>query len=220
LSLKVVPPGSKAPRAPRRTKDYAAEALALLEVAPEALAETPRITHLLRPIGGSRKVFEYLSGSEKTEARKILELRIRLNKRQQAAVPFEAYCVAAGVSTKTMFGIISEEVMEQSGKARELIVNASRQDVIQAAVESAKTMTGTKDREYLLKHDGFLPLPKSTTVFGNVDNRKQTANVVVLPPVEVGIKRISDRFNTDLSAPPVRVVEEVESEDENGDEED
>src|SRR5208337_3496433 len=143
----------------------------------------------------------------RAESRKVLELRTRLNRRQQDAIPFEAYCVAAGVSTKTMFGIICEEVMEQSGAARELVVNASRGAVIQAAIKSAKMVSGTKDREMLFKHDKFLPVPKNTAIFGNVDARQQTLNVAVLPPVEEGIRRISDRFNTELSAPPARVVE-------------
>ena len=221
MPLKVVPPGTRAPRRSKGRPDYRIAGLALLEVEPAAVSDAPQITHLLKPIGGPRKVFEYLSGSDKPEARAVLELRTRLNKRQQDAVPFEAYCVAAGVSTKTMFGIISEEVMEQSSKARELLVGASRQVVIEAAVKSASMVSGTKDREMLFKHDKFLPLPKSVNVFGDVDARRQQVNVAVLPPVEEGIRRLSDRFNSELSAPPARVVEvetpEVPGEDDDDD---
>ena len=209
---------------PRRVKtrqELAEEALILLEVKPEDVLASPRIEHLFKGIGGKEKVFVYLAGSEEPEARKLLELRSRLTRDQRKAVPFEAYCIAAEVSTKKMFGIISQEVVDQSAKATELLAKARHPEVVEATIRSALTLTGDKDRKMLHQAQGFVPIPKTavTNVFGNIDARRQKVDVAVLPPVEDGIRKLSDRFNSGLSLPPP--VEAVfEEGDEDGDEED
>lgn len=186
------------PKAEKDTEDYRAEAMILLDVKQEDLDASPKIEHLFRGIGGVPKVMEYLSGSEEPEARLILGLAAKLSGRQRQAVDFEAYCLAAKITPKKMFGIISAEVADQSERAAALINKASRWEVVEATVTSAKTPLGVKDREMLHKANQFLPTPKNTftLVRGDQvnDNRQQIA-VAVLPPLEDGIKRSSNRFN-------------------------
>lgn len=186
------------PKAEKDTEDYRAEAMILLDVKQEDLDASPKIEHLFRGIGGVPKVMEYLSGSEEPEARLILGLAAKLSGRQRQAVDFEAYCLAAGITTKKMFGIISAEVADQSERAAALINKASRADVMEKTALYAQLPAGTKDREMMHKANGYLPVPKNTfnLVKGDQvnDNRQQIA-VAVLPPLEDGIKRSSNRFN-------------------------
>lgn len=211
-----------APRVEKDTEAYCVEALILLDITQEQLDASPKIEHLFRGIGGTPKVMEYLSGSEEPEARLVLGLAAKLSGRQRQSVPFEAYCIAAGITTKKMFGVISAEVADQSDRAAALINKASRAEIMESTVSSAKTLLGVKDREMLHKANQFLPTPKNTfTVVNGTqinDNRQQTA-VAVLPPLEDGIRRSSNRFN-EIIAERVKALPAAVEEAELLDEED
>jgi hypothetical protein len=181
------------------------------------LAQSPKVEHLFKPIGGKEKALEFLAGSEALEARKILELHDRLNLAQKAAVPFEAYCCSAGISPKRAFGIVCEEASDQSAKAVDLLAKVRHPEVLEATIDNALRASGVRDREMIHKAQGFVPVPKTsvTNFFGRVDARTQTANVAVLPPVEDGVRRLSDRFNDALdAAAPVRMIEATEEDEE------
>lgn len=181
------------------------EAYAAMGITAEQVTASPRIEHLFKQIGGKAKVFEYLSGSEEPEARRACELYSILKGKHRKVVPFEAYCVAAKVSVKKMFGIISEEVMDQSSKVSTLLSAAKHPEVVEATIEGALQPHGQVDRKMLHLARGFVPVPKNnvTYVRGNLDqSTHQTANIAVLPPVENTIKILSDRFNVGLPVPP------------------
>ena len=203
----------------KRKVDHAGEALALLDVTEDKIREVPRIEHLFKAIGGKLRVMEFLEGSEEPEARKVVELRAKLSQLQAKAVPFEAYCIAAGVTTKKMFGVIAQEVAEQSSLAMTLLSKARRTDVVKAAIDAAVLPLGSADRKLVLQAEGYAPVPKTnvTNIHGNVDNRTQTANVAVLPPVEDSVRRLSDRFNTMEMPAMLPAAEIIENEDEDGD---
>lgn len=180
------------------TRELCVEGLMLLEVTEEQLEEIPKIEHLFRGIGGQAKVFECLAGSEEPEARKLVALKKRLTDRQAAQVPFEAFCVAAGVTTKRMFGIISQEMMDQGEKATALLSKAMHPEVVKATIDNALRPFGENDRKMLHQNAGFVPIPKTSVVHfhGSVDARTQIQNIAVLPPVEDTVRKLNDRFNT------------------------
>lgn len=199
----------------KRKVDHASEALLLLEVSPEKLAGVARIEHLFKSIGGKKNVMEYLAGSEEPEARAIISLAAKLNQHQAKAVPFEAYCIAANVTTKKMFGVIAQEVAEQSSLAMTLLSKARRTEVVGAAIDAALLPLGSADRKLVLQAEGYAPVPKTnvTNIHGNIDNRTQTANVAVLPPIEDSVRRLSDRFNT-MVMPAMLSAAEIPDDDE------
>jgi len=208
-----------APR-PAKPLHHKADGLARLRVTPGQLAEVPQIDHLFKPIGGRLKVLEYLAGSEEPEAQLITRMARELIPHQRRDVPFEAYCIAANVTTKKMFGIISQEVMEQSRMAVSLLSKARHVEVVQATIDAALHPLGVQDRRMLHQAEGFVPVPKNniTHIHGNVDARTQTANVAVLPPVEESVRRLSDRFNTGIE---VQALPQISDDDggEDGDQE-
>lgn len=172
------------------------------------------------------KLWEYISGSDDPDARKILEARSLVPAATADWVPFEAYCLAAGVATKKAFGIVAQEVADQSGKAAALLARANHPDVVSFTVEQALTAEGTAERRMLHQSQGFLPMPKSNilNVYGNaaIDQRNQSANVAVLPPVEDSVRRLHDRFGEMIieSAPPVPLALPPGEDDAGDDDED
>lgn len=184
--------------------DHKRDAYTLLCIEPHEVDSAPRISHLLKAAGIYSTVFDILSGSEEPEARKLVEMRARLNKRQARVVPFEAYCVAAEIAPKKAFGIISQETMDQCGQVSVLLAKAAHPKVVQATIESAITLDGVADRKMLHQHESFVPIPKTsiTNIHGHqmIDARQQVQNIALLPPLEDVVTRMHDRFN-DLAPP-------------------
>lgn len=193
-------------------------ALVMLGITQADLDTSPKIEHLL----GRIDVFQYLEGSEEPEARQILELRKRLTDKQRSVVPFEAYCVAAVIPVKKMFGIISAECMDQEDKAKQLLFRATHKQVLQATIDSALDPIGVADRKMLHQAANFVPVPKNSVTFvrGNqmIDASTKTTNIAVLPPVEDTVRRLGDRFNEKvldvLPAPESLQIESGDDEDE------
>lgn len=208
----------KPPRSSPNKNQLFDEAMLLLEIDAQAVLDSPRIEHLFKGIGGQRQVFEYLSGSEEPEARKLIELRGRLNQKQADAIPFEAYCVAAGISVKKMFGIIAAETADQSAKATMLLSKSRHPEVLQATIDNALTPFGDKDRKMLHQAEGYVPVPKTsvTHFHAHVDQRTTAQAATALPPPEDSIKALSARFATievPALAAPVEVDDEREDDD-------
>jgi hypothetical protein len=180
------------------------DAYTMLCIEAEDVAIVPRISHLLKAARIYGKVFDILSGSEDPQARKLLDMRARLNKCQADSIPFEAYCVAADISTKDAFGLISKETMDQFSQVSTLLAKAAHPAVVQATVRSALTLDGMADRKMLHQHETFVPIARTSivNVHGHqmIDARQQTANIALLPPLEDVVSRMHDRFN-DLAPP-------------------
>lgn len=207
------------PRKPSTKDKPMAEALTLLEIDKAQLKACPRIEHLFKGIGGKSKVMEYLSGSEEPEARAILVMRERLTVKQHNAVPFEAYCVAAGLSVKKVFGVISSEVMEQSAKATAVLAAASHPKVVQATIDMALTPLGDKDRKMLHLAAGFVPVPKNSFTSVKIDARGAAPQSMALPPIDQSVKALSSRLNEERGiAAPADIIEgDVEEDDDDED---
>ncbi len=203
------------PRARQIKSGLLENAYLVLDVKRTDVEAAPKIHHLLRDSEILDRVFEYLEGSEEPEARKILAARERVSDSLASILPFEAFCVAAGVTTKKAFAVISGEVMDQSAKASALIARSKHPEVVQYTIDQALTPAGAQERKMLHQSAGFLPMAKgAVNMFGNVsiDNSVKTQNVAVLPPVEDGVKRMADRFGEMLvvEAAAETIIEEEE----------
>lgn len=191
------------------------EALVLLEISEEQIDRAPKITHVLKAANMLDNVWDYLEGSSKPQARAILEVRSRLNKRQSKDVPFEAYCVAADVSPRDALALLTVEVYDQAGKASALLAASQHPAVTAATVAAAMSPLGTAEKKMLHQHAGFLPVPKTSivNVHGNHAVIGGEQKNVVLAPVEESVKRLGDRFNSRAS-PQAIDVEPIAVDDE------
>lgn len=199
-------------------EEFAKEALLILNV---NIDSAPKVEHLFRSIGGVSRVMEFVAGSTDETTRKLLTPWKLLTREQQKYVPFEALCLAAGLSdTWAVFGMISAEVARQSDLAAVLINKASRGPVMEATVNSALSAFGEADRKMLHTANGFLPIPKTSITnvrTQNIDATQQTMNVV-LAPVEDSIRRLGDRFGTMIMEEAPKAIAAVSEEVLEGDE--
>ena len=213
-----------------KTKDTnRTESLIHLDVSEKALANQPKITRVLEKSGVLKHLWEYLECSEDPAALKMVALREELSEAQQAAVPVEALAIAAGVTTRKALEIITVAVFDHSSQASELLAAANQPDVIETSVITALSTNGTKDREMLLKHSGFIPLPKTQIVSVRGNNAQvvggNQTNIAVLPPVEDTVRTLSNRFNERLIPAATDVVDaevlsgESDDDEDGGDEE-
>lgn len=201
------------------TEREQAEALAYtyLEVSQATVAASPKISHLFKHVpGGEPAVWEILEESDNAEARRLLEFRNRLTQKQLAAVPFEAIVIAAGMTTKHAFGVVSEAIIEHSQDASRLILHAATPAIMEKVVQGAKEHGGS-EAKMLLQATNLVPRPKNTVVIHNGDVVKGNKNqVAVLPSPEDTGRRLGNRFNVEMTIPAAlpAPVEDVLEEDE------
>lgn len=187
------------------------EALVMLEVTEEQVATSPRISHVLEVAGMLDSVWDYLAGSGNAKSRAILSARSRLTKKQSEGVPFEAYCVAAGVSPQEALALLTVEVFDQSSKASALLAASQHPAVTTATIQAALSPLGTAEKKMLHQHAGFLPVPKTSIV--NVHGSHAVIGGeqknVVLRPVEESVRTLGDRFNSakQITAPVETILE-------------
>ena len=210
---------------PKRDAAYhRSQALEALSLSDEQVAEVPQITHVIRKAGLSEELWDILSASDSADIRKLLKVRNDLRAMQQKHVPIEALCIAAEVGTKKALEIITTAVYEHSSLSSNLLAAVAHPSIVEASVAAALTRQGTKDRDMLFKHSNFTPLPKTSivSVRGNVNQVGGTQqNLTVLPAVEDTVKRLSDRFNMELTPPePAQIEAPAEDDDEYDGEED
>jgi hypothetical protein len=195
--------GRNAEKMANKRKDAAEKkAYILLEVDPVAVQQAPKISHHFVHVGGEAKVWEALEGSDSEEARKLVNVRSRLNQGQRSSIPFEAIAIAAGLTTKRAFGVISEAILESSDEVSALILNANMPTMVQKAVDRAQAFDGTADAKMLFQAKRFVPVPKGSTTIVNGDVVKGNKNqVAVLPSPEDTGRRLNDRFNMEITVP-------------------
>lgn len=180
-----------------------------LEIDPATVAAAPRVSHLFKHVpGGEAGIWEMLAGLDSPDARKLIEVKERLNQREFDAVPFEAIAIAAGMSTRHAFGVVSEAVVEHSQDASKLILHAAAPDMMAKAVEHAKG-DGVGERKTLLQALNLVPRPRNTITVVNGDVVKgNKASVVVLPEVgDVG-RRLGQRFAMEMTLPSLPAPEQ------------
>lgn len=208
---------------PKSEGQLTSECLERIGVTADQIAEAPKISSVLRrSIGGRAKVLELLQGSSEPDARKILKVVEEVGRRGRTGLPLEAYAIAAGLTTRRMFELVAGEAFVRSGEEAALVAATAHPKVVRKSVEMALTGKGVNDRKMLHQHAGFLPMPKTQFVTMNggqqINASSQTqVNVAVLPSVEDSVKRLSDRFNEQPSAPLMiaeRVIEQEDEEDE------
>ena len=225
MSTKRVTTVARAPRMPRKTKvGLKREAYELLGIEEADVMAVPRIEPMLKRASVFEKVWGYLETSGEEMARVLIAQKYKLkNKSQRAAVPFEAYCVAARLDTKKVMGLIFAEVFSQNQQAAELMAANAQPDVVKATIDRAVEPGGTRERDMLHKHSRFVPVPQTSVTFVKTANKvvggdDNSQTLAVLPPIEKTVRDISDRFNERLlgvapAAPPAFEAEFEETED-------
>lgn len=202
----------RVPAKPSKSVDVLrAEAYERLGVTEADVLVLPVITTVLTQLsGGIRKAIEFLRGSQDSDARRWLAVYDDIPEHQRKRLPFEAFCLAASLSTKRVLEVITGACFEQSSSASSLLAAASHPDVVKATIVSAMFHDGSADRKMLHLHSGFVPVPKNQTtiISGRVsqtniqNNNSNNSNSLTIsanevPAIEDRMAKITNRFNTE-----------------------
>jgi hypothetical protein len=139
----------------------------LLGVAPNAVADAPRIAHLIAKLrDGKSTALEALRASDLPEARKFISKydNTLLPAFVRRTLPIEAFCVAAGISPTRLFGVIAEVIRLQKAQLGAIRAAERHEAIVAASSDFAMAPEGVDDRMAHLKHMGFTPSPKGSTI--------------------------------------------------------
>jgi len=195
----------KIPAIPGKTRTTKlAEAYERIGVTEEEVNAAPKITHILRELPGKTdKAIEFLRGSSEPDARKWLSVYDSVTVSARKIVPFEAFCVAAGITTKRMLEVITGACFEQSDAVAALLSKSAKPQILQKSIKLAQKPKQWEDRKMIMQHEGYAPIPKTQIInVGhdiNTDNRIQSVIAVgELASIEPTMAKIADRFNQRL----------------------
>lgn len=217
-----LPPRRDSPALPvlregNRTKF--ARALRILGTDADALSRLPRITPYIQSVLKLRRedVVGYLAMSSDPDAVAWMAQHERsdLSNSMRIILPYEAYCIAAGISTHRLLECLSVQIIAAGAMHSAVTAARHHPEVVEATIGYALTEDGIQDRITLHRATGFLPSPKgSQTTIQIQQNAAATAQAASAtfaepPRPEQTIKRLVDRFNADKgeSAPMPELVE-------------
>lgn len=125
------------------------------------MLELGSITNMLNEMpGGRSQVVKMLAYSAKIlkdeHMSEILDLYLRLPKRDREKVSYEALCDATNTPWEHFLGQITAACYHHHHNLSSLILQSSHIEVLEKTIEFAKSPRGTKDREMLHKMAGVL----------------------------------------------------------------
>ena len=117
--------------------------------------------------------FAALEGSE--DARVFLEVLGSLLPSERTRANYDEVCCAAGIRPSKLVGAVTSAAMEHGADVGNMVYAASHPKVVAAGIAAALKTDGTRDREMLFQHQGFIPIPKSTTISVHASANAQAA---------------------------------------------
>lgn len=221
-----LPPRRESPALPvlregNRTKF--ARALRILGTDADALSRLPRITPYIQSVLKLRRedVVGYLAMSSDPDAVAWMSQHERsdLSNSMRIILPYEAFCIASGISTHRLLECLSVQIIAAGAMHSAVTAARHHPEVVEATIGYAMTEDGIQDRITLHRATGFLPSPKgSQTTIQIQQNAAATAQAASAtfaepPRPEQTIKRLVDRFNqtaTGEQSPMPALVEATE----------
>lgn len=149
----------------------------------------------------------YLQACDDPDARKVLTVYYELPPYQRAALPIEAFCLAATVSPIRVLELLVGACVRMGTRASTIIAATNHPRVVQKTIDMALTDEGGADRAVLHRATGFLPSPGGAKTNITIQqNASATANAqaaaVSPPPAEQTVRRLVERFHEARGLPP------------------
>lgn len=147
-----------------------------------------------------------LNGSE--DASKFLEVLASLYPSERIRANYDEVCAAAGVRPSRLVGAVTSAAMEYGADVGNLVYAASHPKVVAAGIAAALAPEGTKDREQLFQHAGFIPIPKSTSISisAHASSEAKAAAVAQSQAESTGLPSFADDIAAIGAGRPVQVL--------------
>jgi hypothetical protein len=180
------------------SRDRRRRAYELLGVAPNSVADAPRIGHLISKLrDGKQTALEALRASDLPEARKFISKydNVLLPAFVRRTLPLEAFSIAAGISPTRLFGVIAEVIRLQKSQLGAIKAAERHEAIVEISSQVALDPQGVDDRMAHLKHMGFTPSPRGSTINIGVSATATAAaasraDAAALPAPEDTIRRM------------------------------
>jgi hypothetical protein len=180
------------------SRDRRRRAYELLGVAPNSVADAPKIGHLIAKLrDGKQTALEALRASDLPEARKFISKydNVLLPAFVRRTLPIEAFSIAAGISPTRLFGVIAEVIRLQKSQLGAIKAAERHEAIVEISSQVALDPQGVDDRMAHLKHMGFTPSPRGSTINIGVSATATAAaasraDAAALPAPEDTIRRM------------------------------
>jgi hypothetical protein len=167
-------------------------------VAPNSVADAPKIGHLISKLeNGKQTALETLRASDFPEARKFISKydNVLLPAFVRRTLPIEAFAIAAGISPTRLWGVIAEVFRLQKAQLGAVKAAQRHERIVEVSSQVAELPEGVDDRMAHLKHMGFTPSPRGSTINIGVSATATAAaasraDAAVLPAPEDTIRRM------------------------------
>jgi len=208
------------------TRNRSEEAFRRIQITKEQLDGTLKISSRLREAGlTTERVVEILDADASEDSRKFVDRYASISVSDRAYLPIEAVCLAAGLTTRRLWELISGARLEQSQDITKLIIADSMPRValaaVKAATESLPILNGQgevagwtngdpKAMEFLGKVSGLLPQAKpGIQIFnnnGNLPIPQEEPDETPLPGMDATLKEIHHSITApQLEAPKEQI---------------
>jgi hypothetical protein len=173
-------------RSPRRD--------ALRRLGLNAVPEINRLAvHAVCVAGGKKRFLDLARTSDHAGVQALIEKYDSLSKSDRSALSITDLCAACGVSFPVLLGQIAAQAFAHNADVSKLLAAVCQPRIVKATIESAikNLPDGAKDRQMLLAHSNFLPVPKSaTTIFRfqqQINNTREDYEPTAMPPFSADI---------------------------------
>ncbi len=216
------------------SRNRADEARRRLGVTKEQMHETLKITSRLREAGfTTERVVEILDGDTSEDSRIFLSKYRSVSVSDLAYLSIEELCVAAGITTRRLWELLSGARLEQSQDITKLIIADSMPRVVsnavKAATEAVPIMDGQgqvqgwnygdmKATEFLGKVSGLMPTPKGVSAVFNISPQlpipETEPDMLPLQGMDSALKEIQQIVAEPhrLEAPKPEFIQPIEAE--------
>jgi hypothetical protein len=136
-----------------------------LEIVPET---NPLAVRAVRAVGSKSVFIDYARLSNDEQVQWLVGKWDGLSPSDREALCISDLCAATGLRFSTLLGEVTARAFDHNSDVSRLIAAVNQPRVVEATVRSAIRIgpDGTKDRQMLLAHSNFLPVPKSaSTIF-------------------------------------------------------
>jgi len=170
----------------------------ILGVAPNDVAAAPKISRLVDKLPeGKLTLLEVLRASDAPEARRFIAIYddLTLPSYVRRYVPLEGFALAAGLSPTRLWEVTLQAYRKQTEQLGALRAAMHHEQIVDKSSDAALGNEGIEDRMAHLKHMGFLPAAKGSTININANASataaaQSVATIADLPSPEETIRKM------------------------------
>jgi len=123
----------------------------------------------------------------------VIEEWNRLKKQPRLRVSLDAICKLKGIDPFHFLGVVAEAAIKYRDNASVILAAMALPKVVQQSIQVAMEKDGFRDREALMKHAGFLPVPAGATFVNSPSFKNEQVTQVdtassALPSFEKSVK--------------------------------